>query len=429
MNAPGLCENWAMPNKNPKKSRPPAVALNDSYWEQIMRWLNKAHPATGGWAVLFQELQALIASLLNENNIAPRIRYFEKAVVELLGRFAVIAGTTQEIDFQLRAGRAYENFGAWEQALAAYQRAVELSTSHRFMPQKIEALRWIGNIQSNQNKWQLAEQAYQESLQLSVQNDDATGQAQAENSLGILYFEQGEFEQAAAHWTTALELAEKMQAKNLMAVVYNDFGALANVQGQWEKALAYYGASLPQFEITGDAASMASTYHNMAMSYADKGNWMKASINYEKSYRLARQLGNVHLQALVKLNRVELYLALGDAALAEELCRQALQTYRQLQDHLGEADACKFLGIIAAKKRAWTKAKAHFEQSLALAREFNYPLGEAEARWEYGRMLKQKGAATLARAQLKQALALFRKVNASVEIEKVQNEITALKLA
>jgi len=415
-----------MSNKTNQKNQPTAAAPDDLYWEQIMRWLSQAYSASRGWAAVFQELQALIASLIEEKNFELRMRYFERAVDAVRGQSAALAGTPQEIDFQLRAGQAYENFGAWDQALAAYRRAVELCASHRFIPQKIEALRWIGSILTKQNQWQQAEQAFRESWQLCVHAGDDAGHAHAENWLGILCFEQGKLEQATAHWENALSLAEKVQTGNLRAVIYNNLGALANVQGQWEIALAYYGRSLPNFETTGDTASMASTYHNIAMSYADKGNWPEASIHYEKSYRLARQLGNAHLQALVKLNRVELYLAIGDAALAEKLCRQALQTYRQLQDHLGEADACKFLGMIAAKKRAWTKAKTHLEKSIRLAMEFHHPLGEAEARLEYGRMLKQKGAAALAREQYEQALALFRKVNAAVEIEKVRQEMSLL---
>jgi len=388
-----------------------------------MSWLDSARPAPSGWALLVRDLQVLIASLLEENQLELRQQYFEKSMELLRQNATTMAGAPEEIDFQLRAGQAYENFGAWDKALAAYQRAAELSASHRYHPQRAEALRWIGNIYARQSQWQEAARIYQEMLALCAQSGDGVGQAYAENGLGSLFFEQGEFDQAASRWERALELAEKANAANETAILYNNLGALANVQGQWQKALACYGESLPRFETTGNVNGMASTYHNIAMSYADNANWAEASIHYEKSFRLAQQLGDVYLQTLVKLNRVELYLAIGDAALAEALCQQALQTYQQLQDHLGEADACKFLGVIAAKKRAWTKAKTHFEKSIRLALEFHHPLGEAEARLEYGRMLKQKGAGQNAREQFEQALALFRKVNASVEIAKVQQEI------
>lgn len=412
-----------MAGKKNKKSQRTIVTPNDFYWEHLMSWLGNAQPAPGGWGVLLQELQTLLASLLKEKNAEQRLGYFERALTVLFERFAEMSGTPQEIEVQLKVGQAYENLGAWDHALVAYQRAIALCDALRFIPQKSQALRWAGNVYSKQNLWQQAEQAYQESLQLCIQAGDVAGQAQAANSLGILCFEQGELAQATARWEQALELAEKAHAENLIAVIYNNLGALANVQGRWDQALSYYGESLPRFEATGDTSSMASTYHNLAMSYADNASWAEASIYYEKSFRLAQQLGDVHLQTLVKLNRVELYLAIGDAALAEVLCLQVLQAYQRMHDHLGEADACKFLGMINAKKRAWTKAKRHFEKSIRLALEFHHPLGEAEARWEYGRMLKQKGATQNAREQYEQALALFRKVNARVEVEKVQREI------
>jgi len=413
-----------MPIKQSHNPRRKVESHADQFWEQIMRWLETASPAPSGWAALFRELQTLLASLFADSEITQRQHYFEKAMAPLRQRAVVSASPLQEIDFHLQAGRAHENFGAWDQALAAYQRAVELGTTHRLNPQKAEALRWSGNVHTEQGHWQPAEQAYHESLQLCAQHGDTLGQAHAENDLGGLFFEQGELGQALTHWEKALELAERSNANYLIAVIYNNLGALANVQGRGDKALSCYGESLPRFEATGNIGGMASTYHNMAMNYADNGNWAEASIHYEKSYRLAQQLGDAHLQKLVKLNRVELCLAIGDTAMAEGLCRQALQMCQNMQDHLGEVDADKFLGMINARKRAWKKAKAHFEKSIRAAQEFNYPLGEAEARWEYGRMLKQKGAAQNAAEQFEQALALFRKVNAMVEIEKVKKEIS-----
>ncbi len=390
-----------------------------------MSWLEAAQPLPGGWRTLMDELQTLLTSLLKEESLEHRLTCLQRAITVLFERHGAMADTPSEIEFQLHAGRSYENLGAWEQALAAYRRAEELAGRHHFLPQQIEALRWIGNVLSKQNRWQEATQACEQSLSLSQQTGEVSGEAHARNSLGILAFEQGDFEQAAAQWETALELAEKAHADNLVAVIYNNRGALANVQGRWQEALACYSESLPRFETTGDLGGMASTYHNLAMSYADHSDWPQASIYYEKSFRLAQQTGDIHLQASVRLNRVELYLAIGDFAFAEEICQQVLYTYQQLHDHLGEAEACKFLGIINSRKRAWARAKSYFERGIHLALHFHHPLGEAEARWEYGRMLLSRGLATQAREQYEQALALFQKVNASIEIEKIKQEMAA----
>ncbi|MDZ7266404.1 MAG: tetratricopeptide repeat protein [candidate division KSB1 bacterium] len=390
-----------------------------------MSWLEAAQPLPGGWRVLLEELQALLTSLLKDEQIGQRQACLQRAIAVLSERHADLSDTPREIDFQLYAGRAYENLGAWEQALAAYRRAELLAARLHFLPQQITALRWISNVLSRQNRWQEAVQACEQSLALAQQSGDESAEAHAHNTLGIIAFEQGDFEQAAARWETALELAEKVHAHNLVAVIFNNRGALANVQGRWQEALASYSESLPRFETTGDLGSMASTYHNLAMSYADHGDWPQASIYYEKSFRLAQQAGDLHLQTSVRLNRVELYLAIGDLPFAEELCRQVLQTYQQLHDHLGEADACKFLGIINTRKRAWARAKSYFERSIRLALQYHHPLGEAEARWEYARMLQLKGPATLAREQYEQALALFQKVEATIEIARIKEEMAA----
>ena len=168
---------------------------------------------------------------------------------------------------------------------------------------------------------------------------------------------------------------------------------------------------------------MASTYHNMAMTYADNGNWSKAGHYYDRSYQLARELGDAQLQAMVKLNRVELYLAIKDLPLAEAMCRQALQTYLSLQDHLGEADALKMLGVIHTRRKEWPRAKSCFTKSIKLSRDYHSPLSQAEAHYEYGCMLSRKGSKKAAIKQLRQAIDLFMSLKAVKEIEKAETEL------
>lgn len=69
------------------------------------------------------------------------------------------------------------------------------------------------------------------------------------------------------------------------------------------KALAHYGESLLHFEKIGDERGLARTYHNIAKTYADAARWQEAGVYYEKSYKLAKEIGDVHTQANIKLNR------------------------------------------------------------------------------------------------------------------------------
>lgn len=409
--------------KRNKTNQPVAPPRKDEAWEQLRVWLSQAQPKRKNWETLCRELRAEVARVLGEGAPKQHVRYFARAIKELLAQTPAAESQAESGALHLALGKAYEAYGEAKHALAAFQAALSHSEGREQQLDKAEALRWIGHLRANQNQWREAAQAYEESLQVCVRAGEVSAAAHAQNSLAILRFEQGELEQAAQDWESALEQAEQAQDTALVGMIYNNLGALANVQGRREQALAYYLDSIPYLEKHGEMRTLAGTYQNLGMTHADAARWAEAGKSYEKGARLAQQLGDVPLQTLIKLNRVELYLGLEDVPVAESLCRQVLQSYTQLNDRLGQADAHKFLGVIHARQKAWKPAQTHFEKSVRLARKFQSPLCEAEARFEYGRMLKQKGAAKTAHKHLQQALVLFTQLNAAAEIEKVKQEL------
>ena len=408
--------------KNDRTTEPP----KDFRSEQFQNWLVDAQTSKKSLDALLEELRDFILQVFEEKEQKERLLYFERSIEQLLQSCFPALKKAEEIKVQLWRGHSYETFGAWDKALPAYQRVIALGDSEEFPSFKAEAYLWIGHIQLMQTRWREALKAYEESLKLAQDCGDEKAEANAYNGLAYYYFELGELNNAASYWAKALELAEKINEIKLTAKVNNNLGAVANVQGHWEKALAHYGESLPRFEKIGESRGLAETYHNMAMTYADAERWAEAGAHYEKSYQLAKEIGDVRLQATVKLNRVELYMAIGDANLAEALCHQALQAFLQLEDHLGEADVYKFLGVINAGRQEWATAKSYLKKSIQITRKFKSPLCEAEAHFEFGRMLKQKRNIKSAKKQYELALNLFNQLNAEKEIEKVKQEIAEL---
>jgi tetratricopeptide (TPR) repeat protein len=421
-----------MRQKRPKKSgkglRPRKPKPEEDFSSQQIRlWLNQARQSRKDWRILIQDVQTFIASLLEEKEQELRLEYFDKAMAWLLESKTLSFTKAQEIELQLRAGQSYKTYGAWEKALSAYQRAVELCDAKELQRPKAEALRWIGNIYLEQNRWQDAHHAYQESLKQCRLEGDIVGEADVQNALGTLHFEQGNLDEASSYYDKAMDLAEKANDLDLVAAIYNNRGTLATVQGQWEKALAWYEESLPCFEKTGNTRALSNTYLNMAITHADNGNWPKAGHYYDRSDQLAREIGDAYLQATVRLNRVELYLAIDDLPLAEAMCHQALQTYIGLKDHLGEADALKMLGVIHTRRKEWSRAESCFAKSIQLSHEYHSPLSQAEAYYEHGCMLNLKGSKNEARKQLRKAADLFKTLNAKMarprKLEKQRKEL------
>ncbi len=378
------------------------------------------------WQSNYPELQALVFQLTGQDSQAVKINYtnyavnlFWNAVSEMLPKF-------QQLSLLLRFADTFETLGAWDRALEIYQAVIRQCDTPEFDRQKVQALRWIGYIELMKNRWDTALQFFRDSLKIALDCGDKNGEISAYIAIGHLYFEQGVFEQVSDNWEQALALADQADDIRLMALVQNNLGALANVRGEPEQALAYYNESVPRLESIGQKRGLAETYHNMARTYADTERWADATHYYEKSDQFAKTIGEIRLQATIYLNRVELYLNIGDARLAEALCRRAMKIFIQLEDHLGEAEGYKFLGITLIAQNDLDKAMLYLEKSIDIARQFQNPLLVAEATFQLGMAMKQNHQPEIARTYFTNALSMFTELNAQKEIENTCHELNNL---
>ncbi len=408
-----------------KKTSARSTKAPGTIWEQLSLVVSDARKNDKSLDSLLEDLQAFNRQLMESQQQENRMQYFQQLMQELQSLFLNL-NREDQVKFQLWLGHAYETYGAYEQALSAFQKGLAECDPQKFARYAAEAHLWIGHILLMQSNNREALKSYQKSLNLAQKIGDVKAEIDALNGFAYYAFEHGNTAEALKHWEKALELAESINDSNLLGKIKNNLGATANVMGQWEKALAYYTESLPYVEKLGDVRGLAETHHNIAMTYADAERWPEANAHYQQSFQLAKEVGDMRLQAMVKLNRVELSLSIGDTRLAEALCQQALKSFVNLEDRLGEADSNKFLGVIKAQKNDWTQAKIHFEKSIQLTQKYKSPLCEAETHWEYARMLKEKGNLKTARKQYESALGLFKQLNAKNEIDKITTEIAEL---
>ena len=378
------------------------------------------------WRNFYPELQAFVFQLTGQESQSLKINYMTFAIDLFWNAVSTTLPKAGQLSLLLRIADSFETLGAWDQAVEVYRAVIRQSDAPAFSSQKIQALRWIGYIELMKNRWNTALQYFRDSLEIALENGDKNGEISAYIAIGHLYFEQGAFEKVSDHWEQALALADQADEARLTALVQNNLGALANVQGKPETALAYYGESIPRLESIGQKRGLAETYHNMAMTFADLKRWTDASHYYEKSDQLAKEIGEIRLQATIYLNRVELYLNIGDTKVAEALCRRAMKIFIQLEDHLGEAEGYKLLGITHIAQKEIEKAVVFLEKSLDIARQFQNPLLAAEATFQLGMAMKQNHPPENARTYFADALSMFTELSAQKEIENTRRELDTL---
>ena len=401
---------------------------DEAILKQINNHLQQVRPKERGWEGKLESLKSFIFEVIEEDDrdIQIKIGFFEKSIEDLKKRFSSSMSKHQEINMDIWLGDCFEKFGAWDKASSAYQKAMNFCDSKTEGNLQSEALMSLGNIYMMQNQWKKASDSYKESLKLCQSTGDQEREAYTYNSLGIFYFEKGELGEASKYWEEGLGLAEKLNENKLTAQIYNNLGALMSTLGNWEKALTYFNKSGILFEKMGEFRGLAETYHNMGMTFADDKHWSESGEYYEKSYEIAKKIGDVRLQAMVKLNRVELYMSINDIYAGLALCNQALQTFVQLDDHLGEAETYKFIGILYTKTQEWDFASSYFDDCIHLAKQYKNPLLEGEAYFEYGVMQKEKNDKEKAIQYFNAALPLFESLKAEKDIGKVKEALNSI---
>lgn len=392
----------------------------------LNKYLTAGQPGPGEMDGALETFKSFFSKFIEEDDrdVNIKVKFFELSVNQLAQSFEPGLSIDQQISFEIWLGQSFEKFGAWDKALNNYHNALRLMDESKNDKRKIETLRSVGNIYSNRNLWKIAIDYYKQSLELSQTVCDRVGEAQARNSFGTVYFEQGQYEKTLAEWEIGLEIAEDIGNDALVAQMSNNMGILSSMRGDAEQALSYYTKCSALFESMGEYRGLAETYHNLGMTFADVKKYAVANQWYEKSFALAKDIGDVRLQAMIKLNRLELYTLINDNYAGLALCSQALKTFIQLKDHLGEAETYKFMGILNGRTNNKDLADSCFNESAQLAQKYKNPLLEAEVNFERALMHKNNFENEKALGYFKLALPLFEQVNAKGDVEKVKQEIS-----
>jgi len=192
-------------------------------------------------------------------------REYEKSI-KLCQRALELAELLENIPFQARChnglGNVYGALGRYEEALAAYQRAIDLD------PKLAYPHNGLGNVYAALGRYEEALAAYQRAIDLDPKS------AYAHNGLGNVYRDLGRHDEALAAYRRAIELDPKY------ALPHNGLGNVYRDLGRYEEALAAY-----QRAIELDS-KLVYPHYNLARLEARWGNKETALQHLERAIAL-----------------------------------------------------------------------------------------------------------------------------------------------
>ena len=305
-------------------------------------------------------------------------------------------------------GRAYQEQYQWQQALTAYQRALELKELHGQQHQLGSTYHQIGMVYENQQQWQQALAAYQRALKLQEQHGQQQTLGNTYHQIGMVYQEQQQWQQALDAYQRALELDEQHGQQHQMGITYHNIGIVYQQQRQWQQALDAYQLALELKEQHGQQQTLGNTYHHIGIVYQYQQQWQPALVAYQRALKLQEQHGQQHQLGVT-------YHQIGMVYQYQQQWQQALDAYQralELKEQHGQqhqmGSTYHQIGRVYEEQQQWQQALDAYELALKLYEQHDQQHEMGGTYHQIGRVYEEQGELSSACAYYQRALAAER---------------------
>ncbi len=286
---------------------------------------------------------------------------------------------TLEIQTLLSKGKVLELTGVWDEAGAAYNRAL-------FLAKELGEKNLLGRAHNNLGHLLLLRGEYKEArlyLELSASFfetvNDSFGIAKVYGDLGNLFFRQGNYESAKSYFTQSINLSRELEySASFTQIVANLALAYMN-QGAYDEGLRWLQTQLELARQNQDKQGMATLHINMGILNFEKGDIENSQQCHEKGLVLAQELGNKLLNAIAVGCLGSVKERKGDFQGAMEHFQEDLELAEELGDPQGIAIAHCLLGELFSVMGRFDEAILHLEKACTVSTDLGYKKGLAKA--------------------------------------------------
>ncbi len=370
--------------------------------------------------------EVLEEALADPQPTQERLNQIEKAL-ETFKDLGVLGGDdSRDLHLTVTLGRAYERLSHLEKAHETYTGALSLAERSGDTECRADMLSRIGRVLARWNRWDEAADFLNRSQAAFQELEDKKGQGRVALRRGVVFSRQGDYASATEAYEEGLALAEGADDRRTVAAARSNLATLASIRGDLDEATTQLKSCVEMCEEIEDYQGLAGAHHNLGRTYAEKKDWGAAMDALEQGFEVAQKHDYLETMANIHLSMADVLLELGNSLMVPFCCARALDIYKKLGNHLGEANTYRLLAKSFVIRKEWGTAESLFRDGLKLNEEYGDPLGVAESLRDLGKMQVAQKHRQDARASLEASLAEFRKLGAETDIAEVENLISEL---
>jgi predicted ATPase/class 3 adenylate cyclase len=311
----------------------------------------------------------------------------------------------------------FRNQGAYDQSIAAAQRALTLATADQDVVLQALANQFLGATYWAQGNYLRAIDCLEQtatSLQ-NAQRHERFGQAilpsvQSRAFLAACHAELGRFAEGSALGEEGLQIAETVAHPSSLMWAYYGVGLLSFRQGDLPRALTRLERAMGICQEANISIFFPRMAAALGAAYALAGRIADAMSLLTQAMEQTTGVEMVGFQALCSLPLGEAHLLADRLEEAQTLAERALALTQAHQERGHQAYALHLLGDITTHRVPLDAdaAAARYRQALALAEALGMRPLEAHCHCDLGTLCARTGQAEQARAELSTAIALYR---------------------
>ncbi|CAH1272772.1 TTC28 [Branchiostoma lanceolatum] len=352
------------------------------------------------------------------------IQYYEQA----LALAKQLGDKRQKGTAYNRLGMAHHGMREHEAALEWFQKYLKISQEHGNKKDQITAHACVGNAYRSLGKTDQATSHLNTALQIAQQTGDQHGQMEVYCKMGDMQMEQLHSPGTAIqHYEQYLALARQLGDRREEHGAYNRLGLAHDEMGEYKAAVELHQKALKVIQECGDKKGEIAVHTNVGNACKFLGEIDQATLHFNTALQMAQQTGDQH-------GEMRVYFYMGDMNLdqlhsphtAIQYYEQALALARQLEDvHYQAVGYCR-LGEAHHKMREHQVALEWFQKCLKMRQESGNIKEQITAHQNIAASYQALGKRDLARSHYQSAMAIAMETGNKQEQDAITESLSIL---